>query len=76
MSKAGRRLRGALAAYGVLGIVAWITLGPIGVRVDQDRMLAFVLILLGGMALRSWVHFRRERTDEAADESTDEGRES
>lgn len=64
MSQAGRRLRGALVAYGILGIASWITIGPVGVRVDQDRLLAFVLILLGGMALRSWAHFRRERTDE------------
>ena len=41
----------ALLAYVVLGALAWTTL--------DGNWRWFVLILLAGLALKSWVHLRR-----------------
>jgi uncharacterized membrane protein len=41
----------ALLAFAVLGALAWTTL--------DGRWRWFVLIVLAGLALKSWVHLRR-----------------
>jgi len=43
----------ALALYGLLGVLAWLTL-------PDPKIRALTLVLLGMFALRSWVHHRRE----------------
>ena len=41
----------ALVAYAILGTLAWTTL--------DGKWRWFVLVLLAGLALKSWVHLRR-----------------
>ena len=45
------RFRTAMGAYAILAILAWTTL--------DDGLRWLVLILLAGLALRTWVHLRR-----------------
>jgi len=48
---ARQRFYRAMGAYAVLAILAWTTL--------DDGMRWVVLILLAGLALKTWVHMRR-----------------
>jgi len=50
-----RRFRAALGVYAILGILAAITL-------DGDFLIG-TLILLGGIALKTWLAVLKERQD-------------
>ncbi len=47
-----KRLYGAFAGYAVLGAIALAVL--------EGGFLAVILILFGGLALKSWVAYKRE----------------
>jgi len=51
------RLRGALVCYAVLAVIS--------VAVLEGRFLGLILILFGGLALKSWIGYKREQIDEA-----------
>jgi len=50
-SAARQRFYQAMGAYSVFAILAWTTL--------DDGLRWLVLILLAGLALKTWVHLRR-----------------
>ena len=47
----------ALAIYGLLAVVAWLTL-------PDQKILSVTLALLAMFALKSWLHHRRQQMDE------------
>jgi hypothetical protein len=62
----------ALAAYAVLGLLAWQTLSNDPVRVfDVDvRLRTGTLIIVGLFALRTLLYFWRVRIDEAGEKNS------
>jgi hypothetical protein len=54
----GSRFSIALALFGVLGLVAWLTL-------PNPKIRALTLVLLAMWAVKSWLHHRRQQNDES-----------
>jgi hypothetical protein len=50
----------ALALFGLLGLVAWLTL-------PDPKIRALTLALLAMWAVKSWLHHRRQQIDENAE---------
>ncbi len=52
-----RRLKGALVSYAVLA--------AIGFAVLEGQFLGVILVVFGGLAVKSWIGYQRERIDAA-----------
>jgi hypothetical protein len=50
----------ALALFGLLGLVAWLTL-------PDQKIRGVALALLAMFAVKSWLHHRRQQIDESAE---------
>ncbi len=54
----------ALAVYGLLGLVAWLTL-------PDQKILGVTLALLAMFAVKSWLHHRRMALERNGKKSTE-----
>ena len=77
-ARAERKYRVALALYGFLGILAWMTLGSEAVEVFGKSLPLRVLpeLVLGGFAFRTWVAMQAERIRRSAEDRDAAGRQS